>query len=388
MTERTILDMSDEELMALDPTKLEETGVVPAAEVTDTEVNEVQEQVVDTQEVEQDDTNKDIEQQTEEQVAVTSNVEDEKEQESSTTIVKENDVKPVVPAKAEASTNESALDYEAEYKRILAPFKANGREIQPRSVDDAISLMQMGANYQKKMEGLKPSLGYLKLLEDHGLLDKDKLNYLIDLDKKKPEAIQKYMKESGIDPVDLDGEKAKAYTPTEYAVNTKGVELDSVLNDLEGSEHYTQLLDTVGTKWDASSRKVVADTPMILKVIHDHMDRGIYKQITDEVHYQRSLGKLAGVSDLEAYRNVGDMLQSSGAFNGQRPTTTTPTVKTAAVRPATKAAPSEEAKKKMQAASSTRSAPSAPTGFPADFNPLAMSDEELMKMGAPKFSVR
>ena len=37
------------------------------------------------------------------------------------------------PAKVETS----AVDFEAEYKRLLAPFRANGREVKVESVDDA-----------------------------------------------------------------------------------------------------------------------------------------------------------------------------------------------------------------------------------------------------------
>ena len=45
---------------------------------------------------------------------------------------------PVVPA--------VVVDYKAEYERLLKPFKANGRDVSVASVDDALSLMQMGAN--------------------------------------------------------------------------------------------------------------------------------------------------------------------------------------------------------------------------------------------------
>lgn len=89
------------------------------------------------------------------------------------------DTKPV-----EKEPTEQSVNYEQEYKRILAPFKANGKEVEVKSVDDAITLMQMGANYQKKMAALKPNLKILKILENNGLLDEGKLSFLIDLDKR------------------------------------------------------------------------------------------------------------------------------------------------------------------------------------------------------------
>jgi len=122
----------------------------------------------------------------------------------------ESDTKKKTEEKADESEkkpDEAAVDFEAEYKRLLTPFKANGREIAVKSVDDAIALMQMGANYNKKMAALKPNLKLMKMLENNGLLSEDKIGFLIDLEKKNPAAINKLVKDSGIDPMDLDAEK-------------------------------------------------------------------------------------------------------------------------------------------------------------------------------------
>ena len=105
------------------------------------------------------------------------------------------------------------IDYKKEYERLTASFKANGKDISVANVDEAISLMQMGANYNKKMAALKPNLKLLKLLENNKLLDESKISYLIDLDKKNPEAITKLLKDSGIDPLDVDVNKESEYRP-------------------------------------------------------------------------------------------------------------------------------------------------------------------------------
>ena len=82
------------------------------------------------------------------------------------------------------------------FDKVTAPFKANGRQMQIEDADDVIRLMQMGANYNKKMAGLKPALKMVKMLERNKLLDEDRLNFLIDLDKKDPTAIAKFLKDS------------------------------------------------------------------------------------------------------------------------------------------------------------------------------------------------
>ena len=47
----------------------------------------------------------------------------------------------------------NAVTPEDQLKALFSPFKANGREMQVSSVEDIRTLMQMGANYNKKMEG-------------------------------------------------------------------------------------------------------------------------------------------------------------------------------------------------------------------------------------------
>ncbi|MDT1904204.1 hypothetical protein FPK34_26495, partial [Acinetobacter baumannii] len=76
--------------------------------------------------------------------------------------------------------------------------------------DDIVSLMQRGAGFAKKMATLKPSMRVLRTLENHGITEQD-LGFLIDLHKKNPDAINKLIKDSGVDVYSLDAEKATSY---------------------------------------------------------------------------------------------------------------------------------------------------------------------------------
>jgi hypothetical protein len=279
---------------------------------------------------------------------------------------------------------EAKIDYEAEYKRLTAPFKANGREIQVKSAEDAIALMQMGANYNKKMAALKPNLKIMKLLENNGLMNEEKLSFLIDLDKKNPAAINKLVQESGIDPMDLDAEKAGEYRPKIHAVDDREIDLDTVLDEIQDTPTYARTLDVVSQKWDGASKQVIAQTPQLLKVINAHMESGIYDLISKEVESERVFGRLNGLSDIESYRRVGDAIQARGGFNhltdGQiKPQASAPVI----VEPKPKKVEDDKLKEKRRAASSTK--PVAPTAVIKDFNPLALSDEEFSKLADNRF---
>lgn len=283
---------------------------------------------------------------------------------------------------------DGVVDYKAAYEQLMAPFKANGRAIQARSVDDAISLMQMGANYNKKMAGLKPVIKIAKMLENNGLLDEEKLSFLIDLHAKKPEAINKLVKDSGLNPIDLDPDKADEYRPTTHKVDDREMALDEVLDDIKDSTTYAKTL-AVASAWDAISKKVVADHPGVLKLIDSHMQSGIYDLIASEVERDRTFGRLQGLTDIEAYRQVGDAIQARGGFDhlvkrdGANQGKANEAGKVVEPKPK-KDAVDESRNEKRRSMGTPRAA--APSGSGAlDFNPLGLSDEDFAKQAAPKF---
>ena len=314
--------------------------------------------------------------------------EDDKAGESDTTTETKTEV---VEKKTEAEKQEEkaeketqAVDYEAEYKRLLAPFKANGREIQVKSVDDAVALMQMGANYNKRMAALKPNLKMLKLLENNGLMSEEKISYLIDLEKKNPAAINKLVKDSGLDPMDLDAEKAGEYKPKIHSVDDREIDLDTVLDEIQETPTYTQTLEIVSKKWDGASKQTIASTPQLLKVINDHVANGIYDLINQEVERERMFGRLNGLSDIEAYRRVGDAINARGGFNHLVSNQGKPNQEPVVVQPKPKAPADDKLNEKRRAASSTKPA-NVSTTAASDFNPLALSDEEFSKLAEIRF---
>lgn len=283
-----------------------------------------------------------------------------------------------------AAADTSGFDYKSEYEKLLKPFKANGREIAVKSVDDAVTLMQMGANYNKKMAALKPNLKLLKLLENNNLLDAEKLSYLIDLEKKDPKAISKLVKDSGIDPLDLSSDEENAYKPTVKTVDDRELELDSVLDEIQGTETYNRTLSIVSQEWDGKSKQVIADTPQILKVINSHVQSGIYDLISKEVESERTFGRLNGLSDIEAYRQVGDRLNEAGAFNHlvQQPRQQTPAAPVI-VPSKPKMGNDDKLREKKRAASAPQAA--SPSKAKPEYNPLSLSDDDFAKLVQPRF---
>lgn len=269
-------------------------------------------------------------------------------------------------------------------KKVMAEFKANGQSMKMKSAEDVVRLMQMGVNYTEKMTGLKPSLRTLKLLEKHGLVDPEKINFLIDLSNKKPEAIAKLLKDSGIDPMDIDVKADNNYVPEKREVSDTELQLDEVLSNIKGSQHYGRTLNVLSQDWDESSRKAISENPQIIQVINEHMEKGLYEQVASAVQYQRNIGKLAGVSDFEAYRQMGDHMNANNLFVTSASATDSPaTVSTPApvIVSNTTTNPSAAETERLarkKAATSTTATPSKKTDT-KDYDPLGMSDEDFLK---------
>jgi len=214
----------------------------------------------------------------------------------------------------------SKVNYKEEFAKIMAPFKAAKREIKIDNISDARRLMQMGVDYSRKMEAMKPYQRVLKTLEKNNLLDIGRLNFLIDLDKKNPEAIKKFLKDSEIDPMDLSLEDdTNVYKPTDHMIGEQELALDDVLDDIRKTDTFDRTAQVISKEWDTASRRVLFEDPQIIRTLNDHMQSGIFDKIAEVMERERILGRLVGLSDLEAYKTVGDALQAGNAFQPPPP---------------------------------------------------------------------
>lgn len=283
-------------------------------------------------------------------------------------------------------TEAPVVNFEEEYKKLLAPIKANGRDLQVNSIEEARTLMSMGAGFNKKMQALKPHLATVRMLENAGI-NQEQLNFLIDVHKKDPAAINKLVKESGIDPIDLSPEKADNYRPGNHRPADNEIVLDEVINDIRDTPSYARTLDIVANKMDPQSKSIVASNPQVIKAINDHVQSGIYDLVMAEVDRQRMFNGLSGLSDLEAYRQVGDAMHASGKFAHLENPAGQPGNQGQQANPAQVVATSnpkkaDDSKREAQkrAVAPVKGTVSGGKAVSPDFNPLSMSDEDFAKL--------
>lgn len=279
---------------------------------------------------------------------------------------------------------ESQPNYEALYKQVMSTFRANGKDFTPSSPEEATRLMQMGANYAKKMEGLKPHLKLLRMLENHQLLDEGKLSFLIDLDKKDPKAIQKLLHDGKVDPLDLDPSAEPTYKPGNHAISDEEMALRDAIEAVQATPTGKETIALVNREFDPASKKVIADTPNLLTVLDQQRSNGIYAKITEELERRKLFGEFQNVPFIHAYKAVGDALHAQGKLlpaggpTGQsapiQQEVQSQALDTRSARARKPAASREQVRAINAAPGSSAKTTRAP------LNPLTMSDAEIMSI--------
>ena len=273
--------------------------------------------------------------------------------------------------------------------KITAPFKADGRDMQVRSAEDAIRLMQMGVNYSRRMQEIKPLKAQDAVLKQHGLDDPEKLGYLIDLSQGKPDAIQKLLKENNIDPLDIDTSKELNYQAPRYSADIKQLDFEEAISNTLTQPNGSKLIQDVNEFWDDSSKEALRDEPDIFNKLLAQMDSGVYDRIKDELKYQRALGELSNVPFIQAYDKVGNAMQQAGAFGQpqdqsgglvsseeRKPEPIDTGTRKAAIKPKTQ-------QPNPNLSSTPRSAPSSDDDVYDEKDYSSMSDEDFLKLAAP-----
>ena len=271
------------------------------------------------------------------------------------------------------------FDYESAYKKVSEPFKANGVDMQVKDPEDVVRLMQMGANYQKKMAQMKPNLKLIKMLEKNELLDEAKLHNLIDLSKKDPKAIAKLIKESNIDPLDIDTDTPIDYQPTNYSVTDKEYNLDAILDEIKDTDTFNKTINVLTKEWDANSKSTISDYPEIIGIINTHMSNGVFDKVNAVLQQEKTLGKLAGVPDVDAYRQIAEHMHKNGFLYNEVDVKKESKVSS---KSETNSQANADRNKQRKAVAPVKQTTTTKTS--SDDNFLGLSDDEFMK----KYAVR
>ena len=275
-----------------------------------------------------------------------------------------------------------AIDYKAEYEKIIGkPIKAGGKEIVITSMEEALQLSQMGVGFHGKMSKLAFAERIIETLRENDLLSEAKINELVDISKKNPEAIAALVQSAGLEPHQLIASgDAQPYTPGDHVLPEAQLQFRTSVENIR-EQGGTEFLAHVAQDWDVTSRAEVYKDPTALTMIYGHKQSGIYDKISSEVERRKLFDpSLANKPFINTYLAVGNEMNEKGLLVPQQSdpapvATPVPVAVKAAVAPPT-VVPNPAAAK----AASVRTTPTPATATP---NFLTMSDEEFLKSHKP-----
>lgn len=189
------------------------------------------------------------------------------------------------------------------YDKLFAPFRAANQTVQISNVDEAIRLMQQGVDYYKKTRELAKYSRTVHMLEKNGLTSDEDIGYIIDLVNKDPKAIQKLLKDSDIDLMDLDLDSESDYKPSKPSISDQELELRMIMTRNIDNQEFQNVVNDV-RDWDTASRQMISDHPQLLEILSEDYASGAYQQVMSEITKRQALGQTNGLSMIQAYRQV------------------------------------------------------------------------------------
>lgn len=186
------------------------------------------------------------------------------------------------------------------WKKVSAPFKANGTMYQPRSPEDIINLMQKGANYTQKMQKIAPYKKAFETLSKNNIDDQE-LNFLIDLKNGNKDAIKALLKRNKIDSMELSDfdDSPNHYIPNNHIVSEQEIEIQDILSDI--SNNREKIEDVLYNKWDEQSRQTMIQNPKLIRLLNEELELGRFDEIQHQVESIKMFGNNNGMSDLDLY---------------------------------------------------------------------------------------
>ena len=184
-------------------------------------------------------------------------------------------------------------------------IKANGVEIE-LSQDDLVKLAPKAIDYTRKMQQIAPFRKSISAMEENGITEQD-INMLIEMKKGNKDAIAAMVKEAKVDPLDIDIEDAKPYTPPQYGMNETQIRIRDVVSRIQGDAEYKMTEDVVDRQWDSQSRKTLAENPDMIEGLHIDIKSGIFAKVAPEMMRLKILDG-SRKSDLDYYLQAGQMM--------------------------------------------------------------------------------
>ena len=205
---------------------------------------------------------------------------------------------------APSSTEELDVAEEAQPPQAHK-FKANGKDYEFTSqelIEQFPKVFGQAMDYTKKMQIIKPWRKTIDAL-DAAKLSHEDVSLMIDVFKGDKSAISEVIKRTGIDTLDLDTDEVNPYVAKNYGRDDQALAIQDVVDSISSDPEYVTTHTILSKEWDDSSWGVVAQSPEMIRLLHQDVKSGMYQQLQPLAEKFKVFS--AGTkSDLDCYKEA------------------------------------------------------------------------------------
>lgn len=280
----------------------------------------------ETETVESDATDPEDESEEQSPEKVVEGIEDENDEDDANDAVGNREAESEDEEKLKAEKGNEA-ESEDSFKPVT--LKVKGKEVEVKTAEEAVRLMQQGLDYSNKSAQLKKHKRIIQTLERNNV-DNAKLNLALEVLQGKPEAIAKLVQQHNLQEHNFFEETQ--YQPNDHLVSENEVAVREAFEEIQTSPHYQSVVDVVSTKWDDRSANEFVKNPQYILALEEQMSNGTYDKVVALMERERAINgsTVSHLSDLELYSAIGSELAKQGHL---APTTQVAVEKVVAPKP-------------------------------------------------------
>lgn len=217
------------------------------------------------------------------------------------------------------SKNESMENYE-KYKSFYDKLTSSSIElggVELKGLDDADAILatqKSSFENSRKLDEFKEMKPIMKTLKENGLTDDpERLAMVVEALNGNAEAIKMMVKNSNIDPFELDFENidASKVDSSKYTQSDFELKFEEFVDKADSQGVQDVLISNVIQRWDNDSLARLADTPSSGVNIINHLKSGAFEDVQKEmINLERSdrTGEFKQLSDFDKYAEASNVL--------------------------------------------------------------------------------
>lgn len=176
----------------------------------------------------------------------------------------------------------------------------NGTKVRA-TMNELMKGFKQGMNYTQKMQELAPVRKSVNIITENNISE-EMLKTLVDITKGDASAAAKLLKDSGIDSLDADEDKASDYTPGDYGSEPESFAMEQVKQEItDDAANFPKVQGALNSMQDNFFNEIVGD-PINLRALHKDINSGVYDVVKPEM--DKLVSVYGEIPSIELYKKA------------------------------------------------------------------------------------